>query len=349
MADVKRVAINGLGRIGRATLKVIHEAHPDLEVVAVNDIAAADDLAYLLHYDSVYGRFGGDVRADGDAIVVDGRRYLHRSERDPEQLPWEELEIDLVFECTGRFTATPDLEKHLRAGADRVILSAPSKDPQVPMVVLGANAPPDDARMVSCASCTTNCITPVIEVLERRVGVRKAIMTTVHAFTSSQALVDMPMKKRRRGRSGAVNLVPTTTGAAIATTRVLPELEGRFDGVAIRAPVPIGSVSDIVVVVDQPSSTEEIVEIFREEARSERYRDILGVSEDEIVSTDIIRDPRASIVDLALIQVIDGDLVKVMSWYDNEWGYSNQMVRTAEVMVGNVPPPRIDVETAQRS
>src|SRR5690606_6315836 len=288
MGTVKRVAINGLGRIGRATFKIVHDEHPGLEIVAVNDIAPIADVAYLLRYDTVYGRFGDEVRADGDALVVNGHRIRFASERDPADLPWEELGVDLVFECTGLFTRMEDLEKHVRAGAGRVVLSAPGKDPELASAVLGANTPPEDQRIVSCASCTTNCITPVIEVLDRRVGIRKATMTTTHAYTSSQSIVDTRKSKVRRGRAGAANLVPTTTGAAKATTRALPGLEGRFDGVAVRAPVPVGSIADIVAVMARATSVDEINGIFREEAESERYEGILGVTDDPIVSSDII-------------------------------------------------------------
>ncbi len=326
-----RVAINGLGRIGRATLKILLE-QPEFEVVAVNDLAAVDNLAYLLRYDTVYGRLPGDVEAAGGALSIAGREYRVLSERDPAKLPWQALNVDLVFECTGVFRRRPDLEKHLQAGANRVVLSAPAKDEEVPTVVYGVNLPPADATSISCASCTTNCISPVVEVVGRRVGIRKAIMTTVHAYTASQAIVDGPDAHMRRGRAGAANLVPTSTGAAIATTRVLPELSGRFDGTAIRVPIPVGSIADITLLTQRPTSLDEINGIFREEAGSERYRDILGVAEAPIVSSDIVRDSHASMVDLHSTQVVDGDLVKVMSWYDNEWGYASQMVRAAKHM-----------------
>jgi glyceraldehyde 3-phosphate dehydrogenase len=324
-----RVAINGLGRIGRAALKIILDT-PELELVAVNDIVPADNIVYLLKYDTVYGRYEKSVETDGSSLTIDGKNYDLYEKKDPAQLPWSDLDIDIVFECTGVFTKGEDLAKHIQAGARFVILSAPAKSEDVDTVVYGVNdVKRGDVRIISCASCTTNCITPVVEIMGRRIGIKKAIMTTIHAYTASQAIVDGPSKKFRRGRAGAANFVPTTTGAAIATTTALPQYEGRFDGVAIRGPVPVGSIADIVFVTERKTSVEEVNNIFREEASSERYRGVLGASEDPIVSSDIIEDPRASIVDLEMTQVVDGDLVKVMSWYDNEWGYTNQMVREA--------------------
>lgn len=327
------VAINGLGRIGRAALKIIMDSD-GLDLVAVNDIVPQDNIAYLLRYDTVYGRYQREVKSGDGMLAIDGHEIKFLSEKDPSQLPWDELGVDLVFESTGVFTREADLEKHLQAGAKHVILSAPAKD-EVMTIVHGVNKSGDPApAILSCASCTTNCITPVVEVIGRRVGIEKATMTTIHAYTASQAIVDSPHKKPRRGRAGAANLVPTTTGAAVATTRALPQYEGRFDGAAIRAPVPVGSIADIVFVTERDTSVEEINDIFREEAQSDRYQGILGVSEDPIVSADIVGDPRASIVDLEMTQVVDGTLVKIMSWYDNEWGYTNQMVREARNVLG---------------
>jgi glyceraldehyde 3-phosphate dehydrogenase len=326
---VAKVAINGLGRIGRAALKILLETD-GLDVVAVNDIAEASNLAYLLKYDTVYGRFPRSVHADDGALVVDDVRIPVFGERDPAALPWRDLAVDLVLECTGRFTTETDLQRHLDAGASFVILSAPAKGGDVPIVVHGVNRADGGSRMVSCASCTTNCITPVIEVAHRRIGVERAIMTTVHAYTGGQHIVDGPSKQFRRGRAGAANLVPTSTGAARATVRAVPELAGKFDGVAVRAPIPVGSIADIVFVAARPTSAEEVNQVFREEAGTARYEGILGVSEDPIVSSDIVGDPRASIVDLELTHVVDGTLVKVMAWYDNEWGFTHQMVREAQ-------------------
>lgn len=321
-----KAAINGMGRIGRAAFKILLETS-DFELVAVNDLVPPDNLAYLLKYDSVYGRYERDIKSEDNALMVDGETFKVFGQKDPAQLPWADLDIDIVFECTGVFTRKEDLEKHIRAGAKHVVLSAPAKGNDIVTVVHGVNTTEGQTRIVSCASCTTNCITPVVEIMGRRVGVKKAIMTTIHAYTSTQAIVDGPSKKWRRGRAGADNLVPTSTGAAKATSKALPQYRGKFDGVAVRCPVPVGSIADIVFLTERTTSVEEINEIFTEEAKSERYNGILGVTKDPIVSSDVIKDPRASIVDVSMTQVVDGDLVKIMSWYDNEWGYANQMVK----------------------
>jgi glyceraldehyde 3-phosphate dehydrogenase len=324
-----RVAINGLGRIGRATLKILLD-DPEMEVVAANDLVPLENLAYLLKYDTVYGQYSKSVTVDDGHLVVGGARVPVLSEKQPERLPWKDHDIDVVFECTGLFTTGDDLRKHAQAGAKRVVLSAPAKSDDVPTVVYRANELEGDSPIVSCASCTTNCITPVMEVLDRRLGVEKATMTTVHAYTSSQQIVDGPSKKMRRGRAGAANFVPTTTGAAKATGKALPQFDGIFDGVAIRCPIPVGSIADIVCVLKGDTTAEEVNNLFREESQSDRYRGVLGVSEDPIVSSDIVGDARASIVDLEMTQVVAGNLLKVMSWYDNEWGYSAQMIRLAK-------------------
>jgi glyceraldehyde 3-phosphate dehydrogenase len=323
-----RVAINGLGRIGRAIMKLALD-EPALDLVAVNDLADVDNLAYLLRFDTVYGRYAKPVLVEGSDLAVGGRKLRTFSIRDPSALPWKDLGIELVFECTGALTRREDLEKHIRAGARFVLLSAPSKDEDVETVVHGANVPGAASAIISCASCTTNCITPIVEVIGRRIGFRKAAMTTVHAYTSSQSVVDGPNKRFRRGRAAGANLVPATTGAALATTRALPEHAGRFDGIAIRVPLPIGSIADLTFVASRTTSVDEVNRILSEEAATQRYAGVLGVSRDPLVSSDIIGDPRASVVDLELTKVIDGDLVKIMSWYDNEWGYANQMVREA--------------------
>jgi glyceraldehyde 3-phosphate dehydrogenase (phosphorylating) len=328
-----RVAINGLGRIGRAILKLVVD-EPALELVAVNDLVEVENLAYLLRFDTVYGRYSKPVAVDGNDLVVDGRKVRTMRSREPAELPWSELSVDLVFECTGMFTRRADLEKHIRAGARFVLLSAPSHGGEVETVVHGANVPRGTASIISCASCTTNCITPLVEVIGRRIGIEKAVMTTVHAYTSSQSVVDGPRRQFRRGRAAGANLVPTTTGAALATTRALPQYAGLFDGIALRAPVPIGSIADITLLASRKTSVGEVNQVLTEEAATDRYAGVLGVSRDPLVSSDIIGDPRASIVDLELTKVIDGDLVKVLSWYDNEWGYANQMLREARSLAG---------------
>jgi glyceraldehyde 3-phosphate dehydrogenase (phosphorylating) len=337
-----RVAINGLGRIGRSVFKILNEQNV-VDLVAVNDLVSPDNLAYLVKYDTVYGRYDKDVNFKEDSLVVDGKRIKILKEKDPEKLPWKDLDIDIVFECTGFFTKKSDALKHIMAGAKHVLISAPSKNEEVVTVVYGVNKPEDEENLevISCASCTTNCITPIVEILGRRVGIKKAIMTTIHAYTASQSLVDSPNKKFRRGRAGAANFVPTTTGAAQATTRVLPQYKNKFDGVAVRGPVPVGSIADLVFVVEKQITLDQINKIFEEESKSERYNKVVSVSKDEVVSSDIIKDSHASIIDLTMTRVIDGDLVKIMSWYDNEWGYANQLVREsqriAEIIENKLP------------
>jgi glyceraldehyde 3-phosphate dehydrogenase len=333
------IAINGLGRIGRAALKIALGIG-GIDVVAVNDLVPADNLAYLLRYNTVYGRYGRPVTARGDSLIVDGRRVRVLACRDPAALPWADLGVDLVLECTGAFRREEDLSKHLAAGARFVILSAPARAETVATVVHGVNQAPAGRQVVSCASCTTNCITPLAEVMSRRIGVRQAVMTTVHAYTSSQQLTDGPAGDFRRGRAGAANMVPAAAGAATATARALPGLAGRFDGVAIRVPVPAGSIADIMFTAARPISRGEVNDIFREEAASERYRGILGVAEDPLVSSDILGDPRASVVDLEVTRVVEQTLVKVMSWYDNEWGFTCQMIWEALTVLG-LPVPEL--------
>jgi glyceraldehyde 3-phosphate dehydrogenase len=323
-----RVAINGLGRIGRATLKIVMDT-PGLDLVAANEVASAEQVSYLLRYDSVYGRYDKSVSVVDGALVLDGHRLALLNEKEPSRLPWRALDVDIVFECTGAFTRRDDLAKHVSAGAKYVLLSAPAAGDDVETIVHGVNTPQHGTTIISCASCTTNCITPVMEILGRRIGVRKAIMTTIHAYTASQNIVDGPHKHLRRGRAGAANFVPTSTGAAAATTKALPEFRGRFDGVAVRGPVPVGSLADIIVLAERHTSVDEVNRVFGEEALTDRYKGVLGASNDPLVSSDIIKDSRASVIDLGMTQAVDGDLVKVMSWYDNEWGYSSQLVREA--------------------
>ena len=331
------VAINGLGRIGRAALKIILDT-PELNLVAANDVAPAENLSYLLRYDTVYGRYERPVKTSDGRLIIGGHTLRLVSEKDPAKLPWKDLAVDLVFECTGRFTRREDLEKHIQAGAKKVILSAPSKSEEIVTAVHGVNQPEGNPTIISCASCTTNCIVPVAEIMARRIGVKKAMMTTVHAYTADQSLVDGPHKNIRRGRAGAANLVPTSTGAALAAVKVLPHYRDKFDGIAVRVPVPVGSLADLVFVTERRTTVEEVNRIFTEEAGSPKYKDVLGVTNDPAVSSDIIKDPRASVVDLGVTQVVDGDLVKVFSWYDNEWGYVSQMIRNAVRMV-RAPSP----------
>jgi glyceraldehyde 3-phosphate dehydrogenase len=327
-----KIAINGLGRIGRTALRLVMD-EPALTLAAVNDLATPAQLAYLLRYDTAYGRNPREITSDGDDLVIDSLRVPVLNQKDPSRLPWQQLGIDLVMECTGVFRDQASLRAHLEAGAKRVLLSAPSKSDEVPMVVPGVNDP-GDAPIFSCASCTTNCITPVTEIMDRRIGVAKAMLTTVHAYTTSQGIVDGPAKKMERGRAGAANLVPTSTGAANATTAVLTELAGRFDGLAIRAPVVVGSVADITYVTKRETSVDEVNKIFLEETLNPRYNAVVGIVEEPVVSADIIGDKHAAVVDLGLTRVVGGDLVKIMAWYDNETGYAAQMVRAAMQVVG---------------
>ncbi len=316
-----------MGRIGRASLKLIMDT-PGLDIVAVNDIVSIENIAYLLKYDTVYGIYEREVSIDGDNLVVDGHKIQYNSIRNPEDLPWKENNIDLVIESTGLFTLQEDAERHIKAGAKTVVISAPTKSANTPTVVHGVNTEDGKTSVFSCASCTTNNISPVVEVLGRRIGIKKAIMTTVHAYTASQTMVDGPSKKNfRMGRAGAANLVPTTTGAAIATTKAMPWFAGKFDGVAIRVPIPVGSISDMTFVTEKPVTVEEVNAILEEEANTDRYKKVMATTYDPIVSSDIVGSSYASTVDLSMTRVVDGDLLKVMTWYDNEWGFTNQMIR----------------------
>jgi glyceraldehyde 3-phosphate dehydrogenase len=337
-----KVAINGLGRIGRAALKLAVE-QPQLDVVAVNEIGSLENMVYLLRYDTAYGRYERPVEAVDGKLVIDGKPLVYLSERDPEQLPWADLGVDLVLECTGRFTNREDAEKHVRAGARWVVLSGPTKSPDVPTIIHGVNRPDGETQIISCASCTTNNITPLVEILDRHFGVEKAVLTAVHAYTATQALVDSPggAKDLRRGRAAAQSFVPSSTGAATATAKALPAMQGRFDGVSVRGPVVVGSISDVVFVVERDTTAEEVNEALRQEATSDRYQGILAVAEDPLVSADIVKDPHASIVQLDMTRVVGGNLVKVMSWYDNEWGFTSQMIQVAAQQLGLDAPARV--------
>ena len=322
---MKKVAINGFGRIGRAALKLIFETD-DLEVVAINDLMSVENAAYLLKYDSNYGKYAKDVKFEGDSLFVGDKEIKYSSLRNILELPWKALNVDVVIESTGIFTNSADAEGHILAGAKAAVISGPTKD--TPTVVYGVNTTDDKTLVFSCASCTTNNISPVIEILGRRLGIKKAILNTIHGYTASQSLVDAPSKKEpRMGRAAGLNLAPAATGAAIATTKVLPQYAGKFDGVASRVPVPVGSISDITFIAERPTTVEEINQILSEEATTERYKKVIAVTNEPLVSTDIIGSAFASTVDLEMTRVVDGDLVKIMAWYDNEWGFTNQMIR----------------------
>lgn len=325
-----RVAINGFGRIGRQALKAGF-GRPEIEFVAINDLAAVENLAYLLRHDSVYGKWAHEVSFTEGQLVIDGKAIKVLQEKEPAKLPWKDLNVDVVIESTGRFTNKEGMEMHLAAGAKKVILSAPAKGGGVPTFVRGVN---DDKyageTTINNASCTTNCVAPVVAVLQENLGIAKALMTTIHAYTADQSLVDGPHKDLRRGRSAAINMVPTSTGAAIAVTETITELKGMFDGLAIRVPVPTGSLVDCTFVVKKKTTKEEVNKMLSAAAVSPRWQGVLECSNEALVSTDIIGNPASSIVDLALTQVVDGDLVKVIIWYDNEWGYAARLIEMVE-------------------
>ncbi|MDQ2742848.1 MAG: type I glyceraldehyde-3-phosphate dehydrogenase [Chloroflexota bacterium] len=328
-----RVAINGFGRIGRQAFKVASQ-RPDLEIVAINDIGDVENMAYLLKYDSVHRRDDQDVHADGSSLVVEGQTYPILSVKDPLELPWADLGVDVVIESTGRFATREQATAHLQAGAKRVVVSAPAKG--APIFVLGVNEGEYDAEqdtIISNASCTTNSVTPVMAILDETFGVQKALMTTIHSYTADQRLVDSPHEDWRRGRAAAQNIVPTSTGAARAATEALPKLKGLFDGVALRVPTIDVSLSDLTVLLKTKTSTEAINQAFRDAASSDRFRGILQASDEPLVSADFIGNPASCIVDLELTQLIDGDFLKVFAWYDNEWGYANRLVEEV-AMVG---------------
>ncbi len=324
---MKRIAINGFGRIGRSALKIIEET-PDLEVVAINDLMSLENAAYLLQYDSVYGKYEHEVNSEGNDLIINGQRIAYLNEKDPAKLPWHKLDIDIVIESTGFFTKREDAEKHIQAGARSVVISGPTSSLDTPTVVHGVNTEAGKTNVFSCASCTTNNISPLIEILGRRIGIKKAILNTTHAYTASQNLIDSPSKKNfRMGRGGAMNLIPTTTGAAKATTKALPEYEGKFDGIAVRTPVPAGSISDITFVASRSTSANEVNQILDEEAQTSRYQKVIATSSEPLVSTDLLKSTYAAVIDKEMTKVVDGDLVKIMAWYDNEWSFTSQLVR----------------------
>jgi glyceraldehyde 3-phosphate dehydrogenase len=329
-----KVAINGFGRIGRAVFRIIAERNdPDLQVVAVNDLTDDDTLAHLLKYDTVFGRFPGEVEVGDGVMKAGGQTVAMLMERDPAALPWAELGVDVVVESTGVFRDRVSLEKHLSAGAKRVLLTVPAKDPVDATVVLGVNGETmtPDAKLVSNASCTTNCLAPLVKVLDESFGIERGIMTTIHAYTNDQSIADSPHKDLRRARTAAANIIPTTTGAARAVGKVLPHLDGKLDGMAMRVPVPDGSIVDFVAVLNTDVTAEQVNAAFKAAAEGE-LKGILEYTEDPIVSSDIIGNPHSSIFDSQLTTVMDGNMVKVVSWYDNEWGYSSRVVDMLSVM-----------------
>ncbi len=327
-----RIAINGFGRIGRNTFKAGFGRLKDLEFVAVNDLTDTKTLAHLLKHDTSYGAYDRDVSYDETHVIVDGKKILVIAEKDPTKLPWKDLKIDVVLESTGRFTDEAGASQHLTAGAKRVIISAPAKGGNVPTYVLGVNGHDYDAEhlVINNASCTTNCIAPVAAVINEAFGVKKAMMTTIHSYTADQNLQDGPHKDLRRARAAAANMVPTSTGAAIAVTETLPELKGLFDGLSIRVPTPVVSLADFTFVVGKSTSVEEVNLEIKKACTGSRFKGIMTWTEEPLVSSDFIKNPHSAIVDIGLTQVVDGDLVKVVAWYDNEWGYSNRLAEMAE-------------------
>lgn len=332
-----KVAINGFGRIGRNALKILLERR-DVQVVAVNDITDAKTLAHLLKYDSTYGIYDKRVAVGENSIIVNTREIPVFAEKDPAQLPWGQLGVDVVIESTGFFTKPEDAMAHIRAGAKKVVISAPAKGEGAKTIVIGVNEDmlDDSDVIISNASCTTNCIAPVMKVLEDTLGIEKAMMTTVHSYTGSQRILDAPAKDLREARSAAENIVPTTTGASKAAALTIPALKGKFNGLSVRVPTPVVSLSDITAIVKRDTSKEELIKIFKRAAKEPYYQGIIDVTEEELVSSDFIGNPHSCIVDLPLIDVVEGNMIKVVAWYDNEWGYSNRLVElTIELGKGN--------------
>lgn len=322
-----KIAINGFGRIGRSAFKIARE-RSDLEIVAINDLTDTKTLAYLLKHDSNYGEYGRQVEVTEDELIVDGKPVKVLAEKDPTNLPWGDMNVDVVIESTGLFTDKDGAGKHLTAGAKRVVISGPTKSDGVDTIVLGTN----DSKIkgatpiVSNASCTTNSLGAVMAILDAEFGVEKSMLTTVHSYTASQRLQDAPAKDLREGRNAAENIVPTTTGAAIAVTKTLPQLIGKFDGLSVRVPTPVVSLSDVTALLRRDVTVEQVNEAFKKAAADSFYQGILGVSEESLVSRDFIGNSHSGIVDLPLTKVVGGNMVKIMVWYDNEWGYSNRLV-----------------------
>lgn len=325
-----KLAINGFGRIGRNAFKIAFERR-DVKIVAINDLTDTKTLAHLLKHDSSYGTYDRDVKFDEENLIVDGEKIRVYAEKEPKNLPWKDHRVDVVIESTGFFTDPAKAAAHLEAGAEKVVISAPAKGEGVKTIVIGVNEDTvtEDDKIISNASCTTNCIAPVMKVLEDNFGIEKALMTTVHSYTASQRILDAPAKDLREARAAAENIVPTSTGASKAAALTIPALKGKFDGLSIRVPTPVVSLADITAVLKKDTTIEELQEVFKNAAKEPFYEGILGVSEEPLVSIDYRGNSHSSIVDLPLINVVDKNLVKVVAWYDNEWGYSNRLVELA--------------------
>ena len=325
-----KIAINGFGRIGRSSFKIAFERN-DVEIVAINDLTEPKTLAHLLKYDSSYGTYDPEVSSDEKNLIVDGKKIPVFAEKDPSALPWKDLDVDVVIESTGLFTDPEKARAHITAGAKKVVISAPAKGEGAKTIVIGVNEDEVSSsdEILSNASCTTNCIAPIMKILEDNFGIEKAMMTTVHSYTASQRLQDAPAKDLREARAAAENIVPTTTGASKAAALTIPSLKGKFNGLSVRVPTPVVSLSDITAVLSRDTTKEELNDLFRKSAAEAYYEGILGVSEEELVSCDFRGDAHSCIVDLPLTDVVGGNLVKVVAWYDNEWGYSNRLVELA--------------------
>ena len=325
-----KIAINGFGRIGRNAFKIAFERR-DVKIVAINDLTDTKTLAHLLKHDSSYGTYDRDVQYDDENLIVDGEKIRVYAEKEPKNLPWKDHRVDVVIESTGFFTDPAKAADHLAAGAEKVVISAPAKGEGAKTIVIGVNEDTvtEDDKIISNASCTTNCIAPVMKVLEDNFGIEKALMTTVHSYTASQRILDAPAKDLREARAAAENIVPTSTGASKAAALTIPALKGKFDGLSIRVPTPVVSLADITAVLKKDTTIEELQEVFINAAKEPFYEGILGVSEEPLVSIDYRGNSHSSIVDLPLINVVDKNLVKVVAWYDNEWGYSNRLVELA--------------------
>ncbi len=325
-----KIAINGFGRIGRQVFKKIEESHPSIEIVAINDLTDTKTLAHLLRHDSNYGKYGKEISAVENNILVGKKKFLVLAEKDPEKLPWKNLKVDIVLECTGFFVDTESAKKHITAGAKKVIISAPAKD--APGFVLGVNADTFDPKKVDImdmGSCTTNCLAPIAKVLNDEFGIVKGFMTTIHSYTNDQRILDLPHKDLRRARAAALNIIPTSTGAAKAIGKIIPELNGKLDGISIRVPTPVVSVLDLVVEVKRSTTKEEVNQAFKKAAADKNFKGILRVEEQPLVSMDFKGDTYSSIVDTEETMVND-NLVKIIGWYDNEWGYSCRLAEFAE-------------------
>lgn len=325
-----KLAINGFGRIGRNAFKIAFERR-DVKIVAINDLTDTKTLAHLLKHDSSYGTYDRDVKFNEENLIVDGEKIRVYAEKEPKNLPWKDHRVDVVIESTGFFTDPAKAAAHLEAGAEKVVISAPAKGEGAKTIVIGVNEDTvtEDDKIISNASCTTNCIAPVMKVLEDNFGIEKALMTTVHSYTASQRILDAPAKDLREARAAAENIVPTSTGASKAAALTIPALKGKFDGLSIRVPTPVVSLADITAVLKKDTTIEELQEVFKNAAKEPFYEGILGVSEEPLVSIDYRGNSHSSIVDLPLINVVDKNLVKVVAWYDNEWGYSNRLVELA--------------------